>query len=164
MLGAMRVGLLARWMGVLGIFTGVLIFLPIGGATLELVPAFWLVTMGMLCAGALAERRPAGLDLGRSAPMAFAADQRAAREAGGGEALAGAGAGRRQCCRRSTAPAAAPRASAGASAARAAAKDSGSSADPRRRRQWAITAYRALDRWPERMILRSDGWFLAFWE
>ena len=60
MVGAMRVGLLPRWMGVLGIFTGVLIFLPIGGATLEVVPAFWLVMMGISVpsAGRAAIRRP----------------------------------------------------------------------------------------------------------
>ena len=56
MVGTMRVGLLTRWVGVLGIFTGVLIFLPIGGATLEVVPAFWMVAMGLL----YAERWPGG--------------------------------------------------------------------------------------------------------
>ena len=42
LVNAMRVGLLTRWMGVLGIFSGMLIFLPIGGAELQIVPAFWL--------------------------------------------------------------------------------------------------------------------------
>ena len=56
MLGAMRVGLLPRWLGVLGIFSG-LFFLPIFGApTLQFVPTFWLVAMGIL----LMERWPNG--------------------------------------------------------------------------------------------------------
>jgi hypothetical protein len=93
MLGAMRVGLLVRWVGVLGIITGVLIFLPIGGATLELVPAFWLVTMGMLCAERWPGGDPPAWTSGEARPWPSRADQRAAREAAGGEALAGAGAG-----------------------------------------------------------------------
>lgn len=93
MLGAMRVGLLVRWVGVLGIITGVLIFLPIGGATLELVPAFWLVTMGMLCAERWPGGDPPAWTSGEARPWPSRADQRAARGAGGGEALAGAGAG-----------------------------------------------------------------------
>ena len=51
MVNAMRVGLITRWMGVVGILSGILIFLPIGGATLEVVPSFWLVAMGILYAG-----------------------------------------------------------------------------------------------------------------
>ena len=51
MVNALRVGLLTRWMGILGIFTAVLIFLPLGGATLEVVPSFWLVATGILFAG-----------------------------------------------------------------------------------------------------------------
>jgi len=48
MINALRVGLLPRWMGILGMFSALLIFLPIGGATLQLVPAFWMVMMGLL--------------------------------------------------------------------------------------------------------------------
>jgi hypothetical protein len=92
MLGAMRVGLLVRWVGVLGIVTGVLIFLPIGGATLELVPAFWLVTMGMLCAERWPGGDPPAWTSGEARPWPSRADQRAARS-GGAEALAGVGAG-----------------------------------------------------------------------
>ncbi len=51
MINALRVGLLVRWMAFLGMFTGLLIVLPIGGAELQVVPAFWLVMMGMLYAG-----------------------------------------------------------------------------------------------------------------
>jgi hypothetical protein len=92
LVSAMRVGLIVRWTGVLGIITGVLIFLPIGGATLEIVPAFWLVTMGLL----YAERWPGG-DLpawisGEARPWPSRIEQRAARQAGDGEVLAEAGA------------------------------------------------------------------------
>ena len=45
-INAMRVGLITRWMGVLGIFTGLLIFLPIGGPELQIVPSFWMVSDG----------------------------------------------------------------------------------------------------------------------
>jgi MFS family permease len=93
MLGAMRVGLLVRWAGVLGIFTGVLIFLPIGGATLEIVPAFWMVVMGMLYAERWPGGDPPAWSTGEARPWPSRADQRAAQEGGGGEALAGAGAG-----------------------------------------------------------------------
>ncbi len=93
MLGAMRVGLLVRWVGVLGIITGVLIFLPIGGATLELVPAFWLVTMGLLCAERWPGGDPPAWSTGEARPWPSRADQRAARDLGGDAALAGAGAG-----------------------------------------------------------------------
>jgi hypothetical protein len=51
MVNAIRTGLLPRWMGILGMFTALLIFLPIGGAELQVVPAFWLVMMGILYIG-----------------------------------------------------------------------------------------------------------------
>jgi hypothetical protein len=51
MVNAIRTGLLPRWMGILGMFTALLIFLPIGGAELQVVPAFWLVMMGILYMG-----------------------------------------------------------------------------------------------------------------
>ncbi len=92
MVGAMRVGLLTRWMGVLGIFTGVLIFLPIGGDTLEIVPAFWLTAMGMLYAERWPGGDPPAWSTGEARPWPTRADQRDAAQAGGGEVLAGAGA------------------------------------------------------------------------
>ena len=60
-LSAFRVGLLARWMAISAASRRVLIFLPIGGATLEVVPAFWMVMMGILYVGRWPERRAAGL-------------------------------------------------------------------------------------------------------
>jgi hypothetical protein len=92
MVNAMRVGLLTRLMGILGIFSGVLIFLPIGGATLEIVPAFWLVAMGILYAGRWPNGDPPAWVAGEARPWPSQAEVRAAREAGkGAPALATAG-------------------------------------------------------------------------
>jgi hypothetical protein len=68
MINSMRVGLITRWMGVLGIFTGILIFLPIGGATLEVVPAFWLVAMGILYIGKWPNGQPPAWESGEARP------------------------------------------------------------------------------------------------
>jgi len=111
---AMRAGLVTRWMGVLGIFTGILLFLPIGGATLQVVPAFWLVAMGILYIG---NRRPGsrarlahGHRARRCAPKR--AEGRVSRRSPRGPETSRP--------HRLDPPPAAPRASAGASAARAA--------------------------------------------
>jgi len=54
--GAMRAGLLPRWLGILGALAG-LLFLPFfATATLQLVPTFWMVATGIL----LMERWPNG--------------------------------------------------------------------------------------------------------
>ncbi|MGA9876013.1 MAG: hypothetical protein WBQ21_09405, partial [Solirubrobacteraceae bacterium] len=56
MVGAMRAGLLLRWLSVLGMLSG-LLFLPFfNSPTLELIPTFWLVAVGIL----LMERWPQG--------------------------------------------------------------------------------------------------------
>jgi MFS family permease len=55
-LNGMRVGLLTRFMGVLGIIVGALFIIPLG-ASLPIVQAFWLVALGALFLG----RWPAGL-------------------------------------------------------------------------------------------------------
>ncbi len=86
MVGTMRVGLLTRWVGVLGIFTGVLIFLPIGGATLEVVPAFWMVAMGLLYAERWPGGDPPAWTSGEARPWPTRADQRAAQQAAEGGA------------------------------------------------------------------------------
>jgi hypothetical protein len=48
LINSLRVGLLPRWMAMLGMFAGLLIFLPIGGAQLQAVPALWMVFVGVL--------------------------------------------------------------------------------------------------------------------
>jgi hypothetical protein len=55
-LNAMRVGLLTRFMGVLGMITGALLVIPFGGP-LPVVQAFWLVMLGVLFLG----RAPGGM-------------------------------------------------------------------------------------------------------
>ena len=99
-LGALRVGLLPRWMAILGCFSGVLIFLPIGGATFEVVPAFFMVMMGILYAGRWPNGEPPAWASGEARPWpsqaerrAEYAEQRASKQAAKGRpALSGAGA------------------------------------------------------------------------
>jgi MFS family permease len=55
-LNGMRVGLLTRFMGVLGMIVGALFIIPLG-SSLPIVQAFWLVALGALFLG----RWPAGL-------------------------------------------------------------------------------------------------------
>jgi MFS family permease len=83
---ALRVGLLPRWMGILGMLTGVLIFLPIGGATLEVVPAFWMVMMGILLIGKWPNEEPPAWKSGQSRPWPSRAQMRAAGGPAGGAA------------------------------------------------------------------------------
>ena len=52
----MRVGLLTRFMGVLGMIVGALFIIPLG-SSLPIVQAFWLVALGVLFLG----RWPAGM-------------------------------------------------------------------------------------------------------
>jgi hypothetical protein len=78
MINAMRVGLVTRWMGVLGIFTGILIFLPIGGATLEVIPSFWLVAMGILYVGKWPNGQPPAWESGEARPWPTRAQMREA--------------------------------------------------------------------------------------
>jgi hypothetical protein len=85
MVNALRVGLLPRWMGILGIFAGVLIFLPIGGATLEVVPAFWMVMMGILYVGRWPNGEPPAWAAGEARPWPSQAELRAAKQAGKGQ-------------------------------------------------------------------------------
>jgi len=51
MINSLRVGLLPRWMCILGIFAALLIFLPDISAELQVIPAFWMVMMGILLLG-----------------------------------------------------------------------------------------------------------------
>jgi hypothetical protein len=88
---AMRVGLLTRWMGVIGIFSGVLIFLPIGGATLEIVPAFWMLAMGILYIGRWPGGDPPAWAAGEPRPWPTAAERRAEREEQAGNGKTGNG-------------------------------------------------------------------------
>jgi hypothetical protein len=88
MLNALRVGLIPRWMSFLGMFTAVLIFAPIGGATLEVVPAFWMVMMGILFVGKWPNGEPPAWAAGKAVPWPSQAELRAARRGDGKVALA----------------------------------------------------------------------------
>lgn len=97
-LNALRVGLLPRWMAILGMFAAVLIFIPIGGSELEVVQAFWMVMMGILYIGkwpngeppawAAGEARPwpAGGQRGRAGASGASSKPSAAGAAGAGGA------------------------------------------------------------------------------
>jgi hypothetical protein len=78
-LNALRVGLLPRWMGILGIFSGVLIFLPLGGETLEVIPAFWMVMMGLLYVGKWPSGDPPAWPDGEARPWVSRSDWRTGR-------------------------------------------------------------------------------------
>ncbi len=79
MVGAMRAGLLPRWLAVLGIFAGIL-FLPLfGTSTLDLVPAFWLVAIGILLMGRWPSGDPPAWAAGESRPWPTQAELRAKR-------------------------------------------------------------------------------------
>ncbi len=80
MVNSLRVGLLPRWMGVLGIFTGLLIFLPIGGAELQVVPALWMVMMGILLIGRWPKGDPPAWAAGEARPWPSQAQLRAAKQ------------------------------------------------------------------------------------
>ena len=87
-LNAMRVGLLPRWMGFLGMFTGILIFFAREGAFLQIVPAFWMVSLGILFAGRWPNGEPPAWAAGEARPwpsQARGARSRA-RPAGSGDA------------------------------------------------------------------------------
>jgi hypothetical protein len=81
-LNAIRVGLLTRWMGVIGIFSGILILLPLGGATLEIVPAFWMLGMGILYLGRWPNGDPPAWAAGEARPWPTQTERRAEREEG----------------------------------------------------------------------------------
>ena len=77
-LNAMRVGLLTRFMGYLGIFTGILVLFPIG-SPVPVVQAFWLLALAYL----LTDRWPSGVPpswrSGRAEAWPSAAEQREQR-------------------------------------------------------------------------------------
>ena len=93
MINALRVGLLVRWMAFLGMFTGILIVLPIGGAELQVVPAFWLVMMGVLYAGKWPNGEPPAWAAGEARPWPSRAPAQRGRAGEPATAAAGANGG-----------------------------------------------------------------------
>lgn len=77
-LNAMRVGLLTRFMGVLGIIVGVLFIVPLG-SSLPIVQAFWLVALGALFLGYWPPGRPVAWSTGEAHPWPTQQEIREAR-------------------------------------------------------------------------------------
>jgi len=75
-LNAMRVGLLTRFMGYIGMFAGVLIILPIF-SPLPIVQAFWLLAVAAVIVGRWPGGRPLAWDDGEAHPWPSAAEVRA---------------------------------------------------------------------------------------
>jgi hypothetical protein len=67
-LNALRVGLLVRWMAIVGMFAAVLILIPIGGSELEIVQAFWMAMMGVLFIGKWPNGEPPAWAAGEARP------------------------------------------------------------------------------------------------
>jgi hypothetical protein len=88
-INSMRVGLLPRWMGMLGVFTSLLIFLPDIGAELQVIPAFWIVMMGILLVGRWP--KPTGDPPAWAAGVAVPWPPRGGAQASGARAVAAAG-------------------------------------------------------------------------
>ena len=86
---AVRVGLLPLWMSVLGSFSGLLLFFPIGGADLQVVPALWLVIAGVLFIGRWPKGEPPAWAAGEARPWPSQAQMRAERAGSTGRGSAG---------------------------------------------------------------------------
>jgi hypothetical protein len=84
MVAALRAGLLPRWLGVLGVFSG-LLFLPLfGSSTFQLIPTFWMVFTGILLLGRLPGGDPPAWAAGEARPWPTQAELRAQREQAAG--------------------------------------------------------------------------------
>jgi hypothetical protein len=77
-LGSMRVGLLTKFMGYLGIFVGVLVLFPIG-SPVPVVQGFWLLALAYLLSGRWPTGVPPAWDSGSAEPWASSASMRQPR-------------------------------------------------------------------------------------
>jgi hypothetical protein len=84
-LNAMRVGLLTRFMGVLGIITGTLQILPFGGP-LPIVQSFWLLMLALLFSGRWSGGMPPAWRTGNAEPWPSGAEIREQRKRAAAEA------------------------------------------------------------------------------
>jgi hypothetical protein len=85
-INAMRVGLLTRFMGILGVIVGVLFVIPIG-SQLPIVQCFWLIAVGLMILGRGPNGVPPAWETGRAEPWPSQQDLREAREREEGTAL-----------------------------------------------------------------------------
>jgi hypothetical protein len=83
-LAAMRVGLLSRFMGYLGIFAGALVLFQI--TQIPVVQGYWLAALAYLFSGRWPTGVPPAWKTGRAEPWPSSAEMRARRAAGGGAA------------------------------------------------------------------------------
>jgi hypothetical protein len=83
-LNAMRVGLLTRFMGYLGIFAGVLVLFQI--TQIPIVQGYWLAALGYLISGRWPTGVPPAWTSGRAEPWPSSAEARARKLAGAGRA------------------------------------------------------------------------------
>ncbi|HMJ34586.1 MAG TPA: hypothetical protein VK501_11770 [Baekduia sp.] len=89
-IGAMRVGLLTRFLGVLGAIVGALILLgPLSGSPTFIVQAFWLAMMGALLLGKFPRNIPPAWTSGEAMP--WPTQQELREERGRGRADSGGG-------------------------------------------------------------------------
>ncbi|MDX6643620.1 MAG: hypothetical protein QOD76_1582 [Solirubrobacteraceae bacterium] len=85
-LNAMRVGLLTRFMGVLGMIVGVLFVIPLG--TLQIVQPFWLGALAALFAGRWPNGVPPAWSSGQAEPWPTQQELREARDRAAGKTVA----------------------------------------------------------------------------
>ncbi len=78
-LNAMRVGLLTRFMGVIGMISGALLLIPVGGP-LPIVQCFWLLMLALLFLQRSPGADPPAWKTGRAEPWPSSADTRAERQ------------------------------------------------------------------------------------
>jgi hypothetical protein len=86
---AMRVGLLTKFMGYLGMFAGALVLFQI--TQVPVVQMFWLVALGYMFSGRWPTGMPAAWRTGKAEALPSGAEMRARRAAGAGAAPAGRG-------------------------------------------------------------------------
>jgi hypothetical protein len=79
-LQAMRVGLLTRFLGYLGIFAGVMVIIPV--VQLPVVQAYWLAAMAYLLSGRWPSGVPKAWETGKAEPWPSAQEMREARAEG----------------------------------------------------------------------------------
>jgi hypothetical protein len=86
-LNAMRVGLLTRFLGILGVVSGALVIFPVGGTPI-IVECFWLAFVGMMILGR-GRAAPPAWHTGRAEPWLSQQQLREQREGPGGDDVAG---------------------------------------------------------------------------
>jgi hypothetical protein len=85
MVGSVRVGLLPRWMGMVGGVSAVLLLLPV--ELLDVIPAFWLVATGILLMGRWPNGDPPAWNSGEAIPWPSPTERPAG--SGGGRRMGG---------------------------------------------------------------------------